>query len=46
MTPEAHIVFQSIPNFMQILEMQQNIQQILFDFEIIAFALVKVNTRF
>ena len=31
---------------MQISEMQKKIQQIFFDFEIIAFELVSLNTRF
>ena len=43
---EAHILLQSIPNFMHILEMQQKVEKISFDFEIIAFELVALGTRF
>ena len=46
MASEAHLLFQSIPYLMQILEMQQKIQKVFFHFEIIAFELVALNTRF
>ena len=45
-TSEAHIFFQSIQNFMYILEMQRKVQHIFCDFSIIAFQLVALNTRF
>ena len=45
-TSEAHLLFQSIPNFTQILEMQKKIQQIFFDFEILAFELVTLTSPF
>ena len=38
--------FQSIANFIQISEMQKKIKKISFDFEIIAFELVALTTRF
>ena len=46
MASEAHLLFESIPNFMEILEMQEKLYKILFDFEIIAFELVALNLRF
>ena len=46
MTSEGQILFQGIPNFMYILEMPKKVQQIFFDFEIIALELVGLNTRF
>ena len=45
-TSEDHLLFQSIPNLMNISEMQKKIQKIFFDFEIIAFELVPLDTRF
>ena len=45
-TPGDHNFFQSISQFMSILEMQLQIQQIFFDFEIMAFELVALDTRF
>ena len=45
-TFEAHLQFQSIQGFMEILEMQEKIEKIFFDFYIIAFELVALNTRF
>ena len=46
MTSEAHLLFEIIPNFKQISEMQEKIQKIFFDFEIIAFELVPLDARF
>ena len=46
MTWEAHLFFEGIPNFMQILEMQKRNQNTFFDFEKIAFDLVALKTRF
>ena len=46
MTSEAHLLFQNIPNFMQISEMQKKVQQIFLDFDIIVFELVTLNTHF
>ena len=43
---EGHVFFQSIQNFMYILEMQKQIEKIFFNLEIIAFELVALNTRF
>ena len=45
-TSKDHLRFQSIPNFNEIPEMQKKIQEIYFDFEIIAFGLVALETRF
>ena len=45
-TFEAHLLFQSILNFMYIPEKQKKIQKIFFDFEIIAYELVVLDTRF
>ena len=38
--------FQSIPNCMQITEMQKKIEKIFFDSDIIASEFVALNTRF
>ena len=46
MNSESHLFFQIIQNFMQIWEMQREIEKIFFDFQIIAFELVALNTRF
>ena len=43
---EDHHFLQSIPDFMYISEMQQKIEKIFSDFEIIAFQLVSLNSRF
>ena len=45
-TSEDHLHFQSIPNFLQISEVQEKILKIFFDFEIIAFELVPLDIRF
>ena len=45
-TSEDYLLFQSIPIFMQISKMQKKIQKIIFDFAIIAFELVVLDTRF
>ena len=45
MTSEAHLVFPTIPTFMQIQEMQEKIQKFFFDFDINAFELVALDTR-
>ena len=46
MTSGAYVFFQSLPNFILILTMQKKILIIFFDFEMIAFELVALNTRF
>ena len=46
MTYETHLFFQSIRKFMQIPIMQKNIEKTFFDFEIIEFELVSLDTRF
>ena len=46
MTSEADLLFEIIPNFKQISEMQEKIQKIFFDFEITAFELVPLDARF
>ena len=46
MTSGAYVFFQSLPNFILILTMQKKILKIFFDFEMIAFELVALNTRF
>ena len=43
---DTHLFFQSISNVLYIPEMQQKIQKIFLDFEIIAFQLVALDTRF
>ena len=45
MTSDAHLAFQSIFNFMQILEMQEKVQKNVFDFNINAFELVGSGTH-
>ena len=45
-TSETHLFFQSISNFMQIPEIEQKNQKKYFDFEITAFELVALDTRF
>ena len=45
-TSENHLLFKSIPNLMHISEMQKKIEKIFFDFEIIAFELVPLDTCF
>ena len=41
-----HLFYQSIENFTYISETQKKIAKIIFDFEMIAFELVALNTRF
>ena len=43
---EAHLLFQNIFNFMQILETENKIQKKFFNFGIIAFELVALNFQF
>ena len=43
---EDHLLDQSIPNFMEISEMQKKIMKRFFDFEIIVFDMVALGTRF
>ena len=43
---EDHLHFQGIQNFIQISEVQKKILKIFYDFEIIAFQLVPLDTRF
>ena len=43
---KGNLFFQSIQNFMQIPEMQQESEKIFFDFEIIAFELFAIDTCF
>ena len=45
-TSDSHLFVQSIPNLMEILEMQKKFQKIFFDLKIIAFDLAALNTRF
>ena len=45
-TSKDHLLFQSIRNFNEIPEMQKKIKKIYFDFEIIAFELVTLETCF
>ena len=45
-TTLTHLFFQSIPKFMHIPIMQKKIWKIFFDFEIIAFQLVALDTHF
>ena len=45
-TSEVHLFVESIPGFMQVPEMKQKIHQLFFDFEIIAFELFALDTRF
>ena len=45
-TSEAYIFFQSIPSFMQILEMQKKSEEMFFYLEIFAIELFALNTRF
>ena len=42
----GNLLFQSIPNFMKILKKKEKIEKVIFDFEIIPFELVLLNTRF
>ena len=42
----GNLLFQSIPNFMKILKKNEKIKKLIFDFEIIPFELVLLNTRF
>ena len=44
MFSEAHILLQSIPNFMEIPGMQQLTENFFFEFEIIAFESVALVT--
>ena len=46
MTSEAHLAFQSILNFMQILEIQEKVQKNVFHFDINAFELFASDTHF
>ena len=46
MTCKAYLLFQSIANFMEIPEMRKKNGKIVFDFEIIAFELIVLDTRF
>ena len=43
---ETRLFLQSIPNFMEIWEMQKKREKTFSDFEIIAFELVALDTRF
>ena len=45
-TSDSYLFFQSIPNLLEILEMQQKIQKMFFALKIIAFELAALNTRF
>ena len=45
-TSEAHLFFQSNPNFMEIPERHKKFKKIFFDFEIIAFEFFTLDTRF
>ena len=46
MNCEAQLFFESIQNFMQTPEMEQEIEKSVLTVEIIAFELVALNTRF
>ena len=45
-TSEDHLLYQSIPNFRQISEMAEKVPIIFFDFAVIAFELVALDTPF